>query len=263
MNFRSSLLNLNTLGVALVATLLIATAASADVTLTAVGTILTGPNAGSNDTTLAANGEQVQVDIFMSNNDSIAGATFAAGISGGDFGAGASTLNFDSGLTSASWFNTNFNKFGGPAGGVTNTDGTDNGIDGTYTSISLPKGLSGSNITLSGNIRFFAAFVTMLGDGNFDFGSLTGATAPGGTPDVTDTGAGGAAHARLLFTVVGGGAVLDIGTNAPDDSLTPSVGASGVLNGDSIQVPEPASLTLGLSALASVFAVVGFRRRMD
>jgi hypothetical protein len=242
---------------ATVAIFLAATAASATVTLTAVGTILNGANAGSNDTTLAVAGDQVQVDIFMSNNDSIAGATFAAGIQGGaDLGVGPDTLQFDGGLTAASWFNTNFNKFGGPAGGVDNTDGVGQGVDGTYTSISLPKTLDGSNVTLSGNVRFFAAFVAMSGDGNFDYGIKDGVSAPGGSPNVTDTGAGGAAHARLIFTVVGNGAILSVGDNLPDDSLTPAVGASGGINAAQLQigiVPEPGTallMGLGLGGLS-------------
>ena len=245
---------------ATVAIFLAATAASASVTLTNVGTILSGANTGSNDTSLAVAGDVVQVDIFMSQSGSqVRGAAFTAGIEGGAFNVGADGLQFDGGLTSASWFNTNFNKFGGPAGGADNFDGTDNGVDGTYTSISLPKSLDNSNITLNNNIRFFSQFsIDVTGDGNFDFGTKDGATSLGGTANVTDTGAGGAAHVRLVFTVLGTGAVLNIGTNSPDDSLTDSLapGNVGTINGSTIQigaVPEPGTallMGLGLSGLS-------------
>lgn len=265
MNLRSGLQGLDVVArastaILLTATLLAAGAANADVTFTAMGEILTGANAGSTDTTLATAGDQVQIDIFMVNDAAIAGASFTAGVPG-SFNTGTDSLQLDGGLTSAVWFNTGLNKFGGPQGGAPNGDGTDNGVDGAYTSIAIPRSLDASDITLNGNLRFFSAFlVNVNGSGEFDMGILDGSTGPGGTPDI-GLGSAGAAHVRLVFTVIGGGALLTIGNNAPDDSLTPQPGASNIITPTSIQVPEPGSLTLGLSAMASVFAVVGIRRR--
>jgi hypothetical protein len=270
MNLRSDLLNPGRRGVAIAAIFLAATlvatlpatTATADVTFAVTGEILTGANAGNTDTSLASAGDQVQVDIFMLNTSYIRGAAFAAGI-GRAFNSGTDGLVFDGGSVAATWLNTGVSKFGAPIGGVPNNDGTSNGTDGAYTSIEIPKSLDNSNITISNNIRFFNSFlIDGLGDGAFDMGILDGSTGPGGTPNI-GLGGAGASHARLLFTVIGAGALLGIGDNDPDDALTtdPSEVPAGVIFPASIQVPEPSGVALGLSAMASVFTVVGIRRR--
>jgi hypothetical protein len=236
---------------------LAATAASATVSLSLVGTILTGANAGSNDTTLAGVGDQVQVDIFMQNTgDNVAGATFAAGTASNGLGG----LQFDGGSTSAVWFQTTVStKTGAITGGLANGQGTDNGFDGTYTSIAIPRSLTGADVTLNGNVLFFAAFSisgTSNGSGALDYGTLDGAVGFGGTPDIALAG-NGAAHARLLFTVVSGETTIEVGTSAPDNSLTTDLGGQTV-SGDSITigflaVPEPGTallMGLGLSGLS-------------
>lgn len=242
---------------ATVAMIFAATAASASVDFNLVGTILTGANAGSNDTTLAAAGDQVQVDIFLTNTDAgidtIVGASFAASVGGGGLGG----LTFIGGATAGEYFSDGFSKFGANTNGVTNGDGTDNGADPFYTSIAIPHTLTGADITLSGNVRFFSAFlVTGNGDGNFDFGILDGGGALGlTTANVGNTGGEGAAHARLVFLAGAGVDTLSVGTSV-DDSLTLNTAGVGTINGASIDigfVPEPGTallMGLGLSGLS-------------
>jgi len=270
MNLRSDLPNLSVLWIAMAAIFLASTTATADVTFTAVGTILTGANAGSNDTGSAGSGDQVQVDIFMTNDSAeITGAAFNAGleVDGEDqaFNTGPDGLNFDGGQTAQSWFNTGVNKTGVPTGGVVNGDGQPGGFDAYYTSVALPNLLDNSNITLNNHIRFFSAFnISATGVGDSDLGIKTGAQYFGslGTVGIDLTG-NGAAHARLLFTVVGAGGLVNIGMNSPDDSVTDpgAPGSVGTIVPAFIQVPEPAGVGLALAAMGSAFAVVGLRRR--
>jgi len=261
MNFRSGLLNLNVLLLVAAMLALGSSAATAAVTLAVTGEILTGANAGSTDLTLAAPGDQVQVDIFADNvGNDVAGMTTSAWSMDFDFGDQGAALTFDSGSSSESWFQETVGKFGDPQGGLDNIKGTDGGADGTYTSFRLPNVLGAPDI-FNGAVQFFSGAAPAApanGTGDLDYGILDGGTGVGGTPGVGFV-SDGASHARMLFTVVSGQTILRFG-DGPNDGLVVASG-DNILNATSIVVPEPGGLLLSLSAMVSAFTVVGIRRR--
>jgi len=247
---------------------LFAAEASGTVTITATSKLLTGPKAGC---TAASSqiGDQFQVDIRVVSDSSIAGATFSAGGSV-PLNSGQSGLQFDGGETAAIWFNSALNKSGGTVHGAANTQGTSNGLDGSYTSIELPRTLSNDDMSPSGSIQFFSGqslnpYAT--GDGSLDFGTIDWGTSPGGTPDVGLVFAG-ASHARLYFTVVGIGPPLTIGDH-PNDGVFPGTGGVGGIEssvfipfifGAEVPCPEP-STTLLLGAGVGSLILMARRRR--
>lgn len=220
---------------ATVAIFLAATAASATVSFTVAGTNLTTL---STDLSLAQVGDQVQIDIFMSNDASVAGA----GLTAFDLNG---VLNFNGGETAAQWFSKKLNAFGGPVAGIGNTSGTSNGTDGSY-SIELPRTLGGGDVQVDGAVRFFNGVTTSpaVGTGAFDLGP------------VGITGAGVNPHARLLFTVAGVG-LIQIGVDGINGAVIDGVtGGFAPFNNASVQigtVPEPGTallMGLGLSGLS-------------
>jgi hypothetical protein len=218
---------------ATVAIFLAATAAQAVLNVSVVGTNLTTL---SGDLSLAVDGDQVQVDIFIENvGSAVAGATLTA--FGTTFGVGSDTLNWDGGESAGFYFNTVNAK----------------------TSLALPRTLSNADIQ-AGVIRFFSGLsptTPATGDASVDLGIKDGTNAPFVSPNVDLTG-NGAAHARLIFTVVGAGAVLELGDDGLIGGLTDAnaPGSVGTINNASIQigaVPEPGTallMGLGLSGLS-------------
>jgi len=250
--------------VALLATLLFTSDATASVDLTASGVIVTGAHAGSTDLTLAAAGDQVQVDIVASNtSNDIAGLTLMAFFDrvespGIHFHSPDAPLRFDGGLSSAVWFNeTTGKRYNDPQGGLDNIRGSPGGPDGSYTSFRLPNVIGEAEI-INGTVQFFSGASPAdpaSGSGQLDFGILDGGTGPGGSPGVGFVAAG-ASHARLFFTLTTNAEnVLHFGACCSDGLVVAS--GDGILSQTTIAigfVPEPttALLTaLGLAALSS------------
>jgi hypothetical protein len=116
---------------ATVAIFLAATAAQAVLNVSVVGTNLTTL---SGDLSLAVDGDQVQVDIFIENvGSAVAGATLTA--FGTTFGVGSDTLNWDGGESAGFYFNTVNAKSGAINQGLGNVVGSDNGNGAYYTSL--------------------------------------------------------------------------------------------------------------------------------
>ena len=265
MNLRFGLSNLHALLLAAVLLMLGSSAAMAAVTLSVSGEIISGSNVGSTDLTLAGPGDMVMININADNvGNDIAGATFSA--SSSDDLAG---LTFIDGKSAAAWFNESTGKaYGNPVGGLGNIRGTDAGVSGSYTSWVLPRNV-GNESVINNAIQFFSGANPgdpANGTGALDLGILEGNVIPGGAMDVgfVDNAAGtngsaGAFHAQLFFTVVSGQTTLEIGSG-PNDGLV-SASGDGILVPTEILVPEPAAVSLGLSAIASTLAVAGLRRR--
>jgi hypothetical protein len=127
---------------ATVAIFLAATAAQAVLNVSVVGTNLTTL---SGDLSLAVDGDQVQVDIFIENvGSAVAGTTLTA--FGTTFGVGSDTLNWDGGESAGFYFNTVNAKSGAINQGLGNVVGSDNGNGAYYTSLALPRTLSNADI---------------------------------------------------------------------------------------------------------------------
>jgi len=237
---------------------LTATASTATVTLTVVGknlttgaTTLSGPQG-------AVQGDQIRIDIFMRNTSTVESATLSASVDQGlGIGVPGAALNFESGLTGAFWFAETQGKLGEPLNGIDNTRGVPN-PNGSYASIALPRSLASGDI-VNGAVQFFnGSDVTNPRSGT---GLLDYAVSTNDLQTILDDHfvSSGAAHARLIFTLVGSSALLQIGLGPDDgvfDPTMPNVDPADNIAGTSIligMIPEPGTallLGLGLSALS-------------
>ena len=247
MKFRSGFLILSLL--------LAATAANAVVSFEVTNvTVSAGTTDGLTNAEISVS-DTVTIDIFVDNieGDGVSGLGALA------FGFDGVVIGFDTGEAASSFFNTKL-KFGTlPDGGIGNVEGTDNG---TVGSISIPRTLGASSIKPDGAVGFFNGVTTSPafpgGDGTFDFG-----VDPAGILDGILTSAGGI-HAQLTFSGLSEGTTtISIGTDGINGALIDNLGMQQATSNTTvvITVPEPASAAMGLAAMASVFAVVGLRRR--